>query len=198
MVRAVHTRTSKRLEINVEGRTSFLTFVFIFKKNCLSIYVLLLTISLIKFRSFCFSLNINFPQDIDLPGPNVVDKIVTISKRKNNSVDTGNLPDFEDGDVVFTNLLNKKAVIKNPESDFKKVIGENEVGLQETKEITSKKARILGLNTFLMCGCHYSLIKNGFRCRRCFAIVCELPTACPVCQITLADECLISRVRYGQ
>jgi len=44
-----------------------------------------------------------------------------------------------------------------------------------------------------ICSCHHKMVKGGYICPRCASKVCELPTECPVCQLTLVSSPHLAR-----
>ncbi|TPX32824.1 hypothetical protein SmJEL517_g04168 [Synchytrium microbalum] len=45
----------------------------------------------------------------------------------------------------------------------------------------------------VLCSCHPRPIRRGFKCPRCDAIVCDLPTDCPICSLPLVSSPLLAR-----
>ncbi|TPX46643.1 hypothetical protein SeMB42_g02330 [Synchytrium endobioticum] len=45
----------------------------------------------------------------------------------------------------------------------------------------------------VLCCCHPRPVRRGFKCPRCDAIVCELPTDCPICSLPLVSSPLLAR-----
>ncbi|KAJ3382791.1 hypothetical protein HDU92_004559 [Lobulomyces angularis] len=43
------------------------------------------------------------------------------------------------------------------------------------------------------CACHTRLTRNCFECPRCYSKVCDIPTECPICGLTLVSSPLLAR-----
>lgn len=50
------------------------------------------------------------------------------------------------------------------------------------------------LSKLSKCACHFQLHNSLFLCPQCGACVCEIPTNCPACKLTLVDKEMLSRV----
>ncbi|KAI9013111.1 Ssl1-like-domain-containing protein [Gaertneriomyces semiglobifer] len=44
-----------------------------------------------------------------------------------------------------------------------------------------------------LCACHQKLIMEGYQCPQCATVVCDIPTDCPVCMLTLVSSPLLAR-----
>ncbi len=51
------------------------------------------------------------------------------------------------------------------------------------------------LNTPLTkCACHLELHSTHYSCPQCKSVVCEIPTNCPVCKLTLVEKDMLTRI----
>jgi transcription initiation factor TFIIH subunit 2 len=54
--------------------------------------------------------------------------------------------------------------------------------------------RSLASGGMTKCCCHSQLQSATFSCPQCLALVCEIPTNCPACKLTLVDKDMLARV----
>ncbi|KAI8821039.1 Ssl1-like-domain-containing protein [Fimicolochytrium jonesii] len=47
--------------------------------------------------------------------------------------------------------------------------------------------------TLTLCACHHRPVRKGYECPRCASLICDIPTDCPICDLTLVSSPLLAR-----